>query len=97
MTTIRLTLVLRAAAILLAVGPLSAIDARPSGAETYRPWCAVYSGRGGRNCGFVSFEQCMMTATPGTGGSCAQNPWYLWYGPNSSSAAGRIGPPRRRG
>jgi hypothetical protein len=26
-----------------------------------------------------------------------QNPWYLWYGPNSSSAAGRIGPPRRRG
>ena len=97
MRTMRLTFVLRAAAILLAVGPLSAIDARPSGAETYRPWCAVYSGRGGRNCGFVSFEQCMMTATPGTGGSCVQNPWYLWYGPNSSSAAGRVGQPRRRG
>jgi hypothetical protein len=96
-TAIRLTLVLRAAAILLAVGPLSAIDARPSGAETYRPWCVVYSGRGGRNCGFVSYQQCAMTATPGSGGSCVQNPWYLWYGPNSSIAAGRIGPPRRRG
>ena len=93
MRTIRATIVL-----LLAVGPLTAIDARPSGAETYRPWCAIYTSRGGgRNCSFNSFEQCMMTATPGTGGSCAQNPWYLWYGPNSSSAAGRIGQTRRRG
>jgi len=29
---------MRTAMILLAVGPLTAIDARPSGAETYRPW-----------------------------------------------------------
>jgi hypothetical protein len=21
-----------------------------------------------------------MTATPGSGGICVQNPWYLWYG-----------------
>src|SRR4029453_3153897 len=61
------------------------------------PWCAGYSGRGGRNCGFVSFEQCMMTATPGTGGSCPQNPLYLWYGPNRSSAPGRVVQPRGRG
>ena len=38
---------MRTAMILLAVGPLTAIDARPSGAETYRPWCVQYSGRGG--------------------------------------------------
>jgi len=88
---------MRAALILLAVGPLSAIDARPSGAETYRPWCVVYSGRtgGARNCGFVSYQQCMMTAGPGTGGSCVQNPWYLWYGSNSPSTTGRGGRARR--
>ena len=61
---------MRTAMILLAVGPLTAIDARPSGAETYRPWCVQYSGRGGgRSCAFTSFEQCMMTAGPGNGGS----------------------------
>jgi hypothetical protein len=91
MKTIRATIVL-----LLAAGPLSAIDARPSGAETYKPWCAVYTGRGGgRNCSFNSFQQCMMTAGPGTGASCAQNPWYLWYGSNSSGTT-RQGGRRRR-
>jgi Protein of unknown function (DUF3551) len=88
---------IRAALCLFGVCMLTVIDIGEAFAETYRPWCAVYSGRGGRNCGFVSFEQCMMTATPGTGASCAQNPWYLWYGPNSSSAAGRVGQSRRRG
>ena len=64
--------------------PASGIDARPSGAETYRPWCVVYNGRDGAyTCIFSSYEQCMMTATPGTGGSCVQNPWYAAYGPNS--------------
>ena len=59
---------MRTAMILLAVCPLTAIiDARPSGAETYRPWCVQYSGRSGaRSCAFTSFEQCMMTAGPGT-------------------------------
>src|SRR5262249_15928123 len=90
-TTMRLALCLAAVCI------SAIIDAQPSFAEAYRPWCVVYSGRGGRNCGFTSYEQCAMTATPGTRGSCVQNPWYLWYGPNSSSAAGRIGQPRRRG
>jgi hypothetical protein len=33
-------------------------------------------GGGGRNCGFVSYEQCMMTAR-GAGGSCEQNLFYL--------------------
>ena len=86
------------AVFLLAICALSLIDARPSAAETYRPWCAVYSGRssGARNCGFTSFEQCMMTAGPGTGASCVQNPWYLWYGSNSPSTTGQGGRARRR-
>lgn len=84
----------RIVVILLAICPLTAIDARPSGAEIYRPWCVVYIGRdGARTCSFTSFEQCMMTATPGTGGSCVQNPWYLQYGPNDSSARPRRGRP----
>ena len=89
MTTMRATLGL------LAVCISAVIDAQPSFAEIYRPWCVVYSGRGGRNCGFTSFQQCMMTATPGTGGSCVQNPWYLWYGSNSPNTPGQGGRLRR--
>ena len=48
---------------------------------------------GAASCAFTSFEQCMMTATPGTGGSCVQNTWYLWYGPTDSSARPRRGRP----
>jgi hypothetical protein len=42
----------------------SALFVSPSSAEVYRPWCAQYYGNngGGTNCGFVSYEQCMMTA-----------------------------------
>jgi hypothetical protein len=35
-----------------------------------------------------------MTATPGTGGVCVQNPWYLWYGEHGSSTTGRSERPR---
>jgi hypothetical protein len=77
MTTIRATLVL------LAFCSLTVFDARPSAAaaETYRPWCAQYTGSrsGATNCGFISYEQCMMTAR-GAGAYCVQNPWYLQYG-----------------
>lgn len=52
--------------------------ARPAAAIEY-PWCAQYSGGedggGGRNCGFVSFEQCMQTVR-GMGGSCERNLFY---------------------
>ena len=69
---------------------LTAIDARPSIAETYRPWCVQYSGRGiGTTCTFTSYAQCMMTAGPGTGGYCVQNPWYLSYGPDGSGGRDR--------
>jgi hypothetical protein len=81
---------MRAVVLLLTVCTLIAIDARQGSAETHRPWCVVYSGRDGAyTCIFTSFEQCMMTATPGTGGSCVQNPWFLQYGPSGPSAGDR--------
>ena len=60
----------------------SLADVRPSVAEIYRPWCVEYTHGGGTSCAFTSFEQCMLTAR-GAGASCAQNPWYLRYGPGS--------------
>jgi hypothetical protein len=48
--------------------------ARPAAAIEY-PWCAQYGGTdgdGGRNCGFVSYEQCMETVR-GMGGFCERN------------------------
>ena len=49
----------------------------PAAAIEY-PWCAQYGGDdgdGGRNCGFVSREQCMETVR-GMGGFCEQNLFY---------------------
>ena len=72
----------RAALIVLALASLTAIDARPTVAEIYRPWCVQYQGSrdgGATNCGFTSYDQCMMTAR-GAGAYCVQNPWYLQYG-----------------
>jgi hypothetical protein len=85
---------IRAAFALFAFAVCVVIDARPAGAEIYRPWCVVYSGRDGAyTCTFTSFGQCMMTATPGTGGSCVQNPWYVRYGERGQ---GQDGDDRRR-
>ncbi len=64
---------------------------RPAAAIEY-PWCAQYSGDegdGGRNCGFVSVEQCMDTVR-GMGGSCEPNPFYT--GPAERPAK----PPRKK-
>jgi hypothetical protein len=49
---------------------------QPAGAIEY-PWCASYGGRGGsvRNCGFVTFAQCMETIH-GMGGFCEPNLFY---------------------
>jgi hypothetical protein len=84
---------IRAAFGLFALTVCVVIDVREAAAVTYRPWCVVYTGRGGRSCSFTSFEQCMMTGGPGTGGSCELNPWYLWYGEHGE---GRAGDDRRR-
>ena len=72
---------IRTVLVVVTLSSLTAIGARPTGAEIYRPWCVQYSGRDGAStCTFTSYEQCRMTATPGSGGYCVQNPWYLQYG-----------------
>jgi Protein of unknown function (DUF3551) len=65
--------------VLLATIAIAALTAatRPAAAIEY-PWCAQYSGEdgdGGRNCGFVSREQCMETVR-GMGGFCEPNLFY---------------------
>jgi Protein of unknown function (DUF3551) len=78
---------IRAGLVLSTLCWLTAIDARPAAAEIYRPWCVQYSGRDGAyTCTFTSYEQCRMTATPGSGGYCVQNPWYLQYGPGGEKS-----------
>ena len=54
-------------------GFLVLVGAQSSNAEVIYPWCAQNS-RGGRNCGFVTFEQCRATVS-GTG-FCVENPFY---------------------
>jgi hypothetical protein len=61
-----------AGAVALAVA-LMLVDAGIAGAQNY-PWCAVYR-RDGRNCGFVSWEQCMATVRVNNG-FCEQNFHY---------------------
>ena len=53
-------------------------------ADPYR-WCAQYSGGrggGGRNCGFVTLQQCQATVS-GIGGFCEPNQFYT--GPQRST------------
>ena len=46
-----------------------------SHADPYR-WCAEYNtGDSTRNCGFVTYRQCMATVS-GIGGFCEHNPFY---------------------
>lgn len=68
-------------ALYVAFSAALAVAAAPNAARAAieYPWCAQYSGgedSGGRNCGFVSYEQCMMTAR-GAGAACEQNLFYL--------------------
>jgi hypothetical protein len=64
--------VLAGAVLLLTLG----VHTEPAAAQDY-PWCAHYMGSlsGATNCGFVSYEQCMMTAR-GAGAFCSPNPMY---------------------
>jgi len=63
--------------ILATLAAASTLGVRDSAAQ-YAPWCVQYIGRdsGASTCTFATYEQCMMTATPGNGGLCYQNPWY---------------------
>jgi hypothetical protein len=59
----------------LALAGLAAPTSRVQ-AQEY-PWCVIYSGTegdGGTHCMFISYHQCLMTATPGSGGTCVRNP-----------------------
>ncbi len=74
----------------LAIATMSTLTT-PAAAIEY-PWCVQYSdmdGGGGKNCGFVSYEQCMETAR-GAGGFCERN---LFYPGNDTSQPQR---PRKR-
>ncbi len=59
---------------------------KPAEAQNY-PWCAIYSEGavgGGTNCGFITFEQCMETAS-GLGSFCYRSMQYVPpSGPQSS-------------
>jgi len=41
---------------------LPLLAAKPAAADTIYPWC-LYDTRGGVNCGFVSWPQCMASKT----------------------------------
>jgi hypothetical protein len=63
---------------LSALAAASALTSAPTPAYAREyPWCAQYSERvgGGRNCGFVTFQQCLATVS-GAGGTCEPNPRY---------------------
>lgn len=63
---------------LTALATLATVAFVPPAAAAEYPWCAVYGGddaAGGRNCGFVSLEQCQITIR-GMGGFCEPNGFY---------------------
>jgi hypothetical protein len=64
--------------MLFALTALTLFTPSAGQAEPY-PWCAQYSGGsvgGGRNCGFVTIEQCRWTVS-GIGGFCEPNLFYM--------------------
>ena len=65
--------------ILLALAALNTILAlpgfmQPAHADPYK-WCAEYGRAGGRNCYFLTLEQCRLTIA-GIGGDCVPNQFY---------------------
>jgi len=59
----------------LGMGSLALLLSGTTASAQDYPWCARYFGRGGTNCGFVSYEQCMATAR-GAGAFCDRNSMY---------------------
>jgi hypothetical protein len=64
--------------ILLVSAMLAAAGAMCTRADAQNyPWCANYAVKGGAtNCGFTTYEQCMVTLS-GMGGFCARNTQYV--------------------
>jgi hypothetical protein len=80
--------IILAAVTLLAAG--ATFDSAKA-ADPYR-WCAEYGGdRGGRNCWFMTLEQCRWAISGTNTASCQPNPFYT--GPRDELAPR----PRRRG
>ena len=78
--------------VMLAAGVVLCAVAMPGPARAIEyPWCVHYNMNGdSKNCGFVSWEQCMATAR-GAGGFCVQNPFYV-----AAHAADRTRATRRK-
>ncbi len=73
-----------AGTVVLATIAPATMPTAPAHADQYK-WCAVYGGfrgDGGKNCGFVTYQQCLETIS-GTGGHCKPNPFY---GPEKQSS-----------
>ena len=79
--------------IVLAAAVLMALAGSPAQAQTATvyPWCTTGASQevGARNCGFVSFEQCLDSAR-GNGQNCEQNPFY--QGPRPAAKSQRKQP-----
>ena len=73
---------------ILAATPLFLLLAVSDASAQNYPWCANYSmwGGGSRNCGFVTYQQCMATVS-GVGGFCEQN---FMYRPNYARAPRKV-------
>jgi hypothetical protein len=73
--------------LILAMAIAAASIATRAQAQNY-PWCAHYDkGDGGMNCGFTTFQQCLIDIS-GLGGFCEQNNTYV----PPSAAPGRHHP-----
>jgi hypothetical protein len=64
------------ASIMFVLAGLSFANVTAASAQTLYdyPWCAAYN-RDVKNCGFVTFAQCLATIR-GIGGFCEPNPFY---------------------
>ena len=76
---------------LLAGLACAAAPGTPAEAVEY-PWCANFADGAGANCGFMTYEECMLTAR-GTGGYCAENTMYT---PPAAAARSRHATRNRR-
>ena len=65
---------LTALAPVLALAAFTAVAGASTGAQAQNyPWCAVYDmGDAAYNCGFSTYQQCMVTFS-GIGGFCERN------------------------
>lgn len=57
------------------VASMAIAGASMAHAQNY-PWCSNFHDGAGTNCGFSTYEQCMVTAR-GSGGYCAPNTMYV--------------------